>query len=144
MIHRSQRAVRANIGQKDLSKVPIVIPPVADQKMIVSILDEWGYMIEKTEALIDPKEHQFGWLVTRLINKSSYKKKQLSDFIAEISMRNRSNEIDRVLRVTNHSGFVLPGDQFERRVASVNTTSYKIVKQGQYAYNPFKNKEAAA
>ena len=67
MIRRSQGAVRANIGQKDLSKVPIVIPPETDQKMIVSILDEWDTAIEKTEALIDAKERQFGWLVTRLI-----------------------------------------------------------------------------
>ena len=136
MIRCSQGAVRANIGQKDLSKVPFVIPPETDQKMIVSILDEWGHMIEKTEALIDAKERQFGWLVTRLINKSGHKTKQLSDFISEVSVRNRSNETDRVLSVTNHSGFVLPEDQFERRVASANVSNYKIVQQGQYAYNP--------
>jgi len=69
MIRRSQGAVRANIGQKDLAKVPIVIPPETDQKMIVSILDEWGHMIEKTEALIDAKERQFGWLKSNLIKK---------------------------------------------------------------------------
>ncbi|MCG7878291.1 MAG: restriction endonuclease subunit S [Candidatus Thiodiazotropha endolucinida] len=136
MIRRSQGAVRANIGQKDLSKVPIVIPTETDQQIIVSILDEWRHMIEKTEALIDAKERQFGWLVTRLINRSGHKKKQLSDFISEVSMRNRDNEIDRVLSVTNRNGFVLPEDQFERRVASANVTNYKIVQQGQYAYNP--------
>ena len=57
-------------------------------------------------------------------------------FISEVSMRNRGNEIDRVLSVTNRNGFVLPEDQFERRVASANVTNYKIVNQGQYAYNP--------
>ncbi len=62
MIRRSQGAVRANIGQKDLSKVPIIIPPMEDQRLIVSILDEWGYMIEKTKALTRAKERQFGWL----------------------------------------------------------------------------------
>jgi len=104
--------------------------------MIVSILDEWGRMIEKTEVLIDAKERQFRWLVTRLINKSCHKKKRISNFIEEISKRNRGNEIDRVLSVTNHSGFVLPEDQFERRVASTNVTNYKIIQKGQYAYNP--------
>ena len=62
MIRRSQGAVRANIGQKDLSKVPIIIPPIEDQKRIASILDEWGKMINKTEALIEAKERQFKWL----------------------------------------------------------------------------------
>ena len=42
MIRRIQGAVSANICQEDLSKVPIVIPPGADQQIIVSILDEWG------------------------------------------------------------------------------------------------------
>ncbi len=39
-------------------------------------------------------------------------------------------------RVTNHSGFVLPEEQFERRVASTNLSNYKIVMKGKYAYNP--------
>ncbi len=87
MIRRSQGAVRANIGQKDLSKVPIVIPPETDQKMIVSILDEWGHMIEKTEALIDAKERQFVWLLKKLIidnkqlkeGKNNWTESQLGD-----------------------------------------------------------------
>lgn len=100
---------------------------------IVDALEQWDTAIEKIEALIDPKERQFGWLVTRLINRSGHKKKLLSDFISEVSMRNRGNEIDCVLSVTNRNGFVSPEDQFERRVASANVTNYKIVNQGQYA-----------
>ena len=41
-----------------------------------------------------------------------------------------------MLSVTNHSGFILPEDQFERRVASTNLSNYKIVNRGEYAYNP--------
>ena len=136
MIRRCQGAVRANIGQKELSKVPIIIPLIEDQKLISSILDEWRRMIEKTEALIAAKESQFDWLITRLINKSGHKRAQLSDIISEVSKRNRENNLNRVLSVTNHSGFVLPEDQFERRVASADVSNYKIVESGQYAYNP--------
>ena len=78
MIRRSQGAVRTNIGQKDLSKVPIVIPPEADQKMIVSILEQWDTAIEKTEALIGAKERQFGWLLYELIG-SKIATKNLED-----------------------------------------------------------------
>ncbi len=31
---------------------------------------------------------------------------------------------------------MLPEEQFERRVASANVSNYKVVEQGQYAYNP--------
>ena len=114
----------------------ILLPPYEEQKAIADILHTWDAAIEKTEALIAAKERQFGWLVTKLLNKSDHKRKHLSDFMEEISKRNRGNDIERVLSVTNHSGFVLPEDQFERRVASATVISYKIVQQGQYAYNP--------
>ncbi|NKB53211.1 MAG: hypothetical protein GKR98_12995 [Boseongicola sp.] len=126
----------SNLNQDMLSKIEIPLISIDQQREILDFFSNWNKAIEKTEALIDAKERQFGWLVTRLINKSGHKKKQLSDFISEVSVRNRGNEIDRVLSVTNHSGFVLPEDQFERRVASANVSNYKIVQQGQYAYNP--------
>ncbi len=44
--------------------------------------------------------------------------------------------VSRVLSVTNSRGFVLPEEQFERRVASDDLSNYKIVRRGQYAYNP--------
>ena len=62
MIRRSQGVVRANIGQKDLNKVPILIPPIKEQKEIAYSLLLWDNAIEKTEALILAKEKQFKWL----------------------------------------------------------------------------------
>ena len=68
LIRRGQGAVRANIGQKDLSKIPIVIPPVNEQKAIASLLEKWDTAIEKTEALIAAKEKRFKWLLKTLIS----------------------------------------------------------------------------
>ncbi len=132
----SNNGSQKNLNARIIRELSVYIPPLPEQKAIASLLETWDTAIEKTESLIAAKERQFGSLVTRLINKSGHKKKQLSDFIDEASKRNRENKIDRVLSVTNHSGFVLPEDQFERRVASANVTNYKIVQQSQYAYNP--------
>jgi type I restriction enzyme S subunit len=41
MIRCSQEAVRANIGQKDLSKVPIIIHPFKDQKKVL-VSKKWA------------------------------------------------------------------------------------------------------
>ena len=136
MIRRSQGAVRANIGQKDLNMIPVLIPPKHEQEKIVQILSRFDSAIEKTEALITAKQKRFEWLKTSLINRRGYRKILVSDFIFEISSRNHSNQIDRVLSVTNRDGFVLSEDQFERRVASANLSNYKIIERGQYAYNP--------
>jgi type I restriction enzyme S subunit len=116
--------------------MPIFVPPIRMQEEIIKFLNAWEAVIEKTERLIAAKQKQFDWLATHLINQSRYHRGCVSDFTAEVSARNRNSKIDRVLSVTNHSGFVLPEEQFERRVASSNLSNYKIVKGGQYAYNP--------
>ena len=67
MIRRSQGAVRANIGQKDLNMIPILIPPKLEQEKIVQILSRFDSAVEKTETLIATKQKQFEWLLkTRL------------------------------------------------------------------------------
>lgn len=57
-------------------------------------------------------------------------------FLKEKSTRNRDEQVQRVLSVTNSAGFVLAEEQFAHRVASASLSNYKIVRRGQYAYNP--------
>lgn len=119
-----------------LKSFPINYPTIFEQKQIVGVLATWESAIEKTEALITAKEKQFEWLTSNLINRAGYKRTAASGLMTEVSKRNKNSTIERVLSVTNHSGFVLPEEQFERRVASANVSNYKVVEQGQYAYNP--------
>ena len=65
-----------------------------------------------------------------------WKRIHLKSVLREEKARNRSNVVDRVLSITNHSGFVLPEEQFSKRVASDDVSNYKIVKKGQFGYNP--------
>ena len=120
----------------DLRKMPINLPSLAVQAQITGALEIWDDAIEKTEALIAAKEKQFEWLTSNLINRAGHKRTSASGLMTEVSKRNKNSTIERVLSVTNHSGFVLPEEQFERRVASANVSNYKVVEQGQYAYNP--------
>ncbi len=136
LVRRSQGVVRANIGQKDLNKISINVPPLEEQQVIARLLLKWDTAIEKTEALIAAKRKQFDWLTSKTINNAGYDRDHISTFIVEVSARNRGNDIDRVLSVTNYSGFVLPEKQFKRRVASTDLSNYKVVKRGEYAYNP--------
>ncbi|ENE5172995.1 hypothetical protein ABUU69_002356 [Vibrio cholerae] len=106
------------------------------QQCIVKTARAWDNAIAKTEALIAAKEKQFEWLTSNLINRAGHKRTAASGLMTEVSKRNKNSTIERVLSVTNHSGFVLPEEQFERRVASANVSNYKVVEQGQYAYNP--------
>jgi type I restriction enzyme S subunit len=124
------------ISGKNLKKELVPLPSLDEQKKISRVLSEWDNAIEKTEALIAAKEKQFEWLTSNLINRAGHKRTAASGLMTEVSKRNKNSTIERVLSVTNHSGFVLPEEQFERRVASTNVSNYKVVEQGQYAYNP--------
>ncbi|MBJ7551150.1 restriction endonuclease subunit S [Marinomonas ostreistagni] len=126
----------ASINSTQLKQFPVLLPSLDVQKSIVSASKLWDNAIERTEALIAAKEKQFEWLTSNLINRDGHKRTSASGLMTEVSKRNKNSTIERVLSVTNHSGFVLPEEQFERRVASANVSNYKVVEQGQYAYNP--------
>ncbi len=125
-----------NLNTRIIGELPINYPEAVEQSNIASALIQWDTAIEKTEALIAAKRKQFDWLTSKTINNAGYDRDHISTFVAEVSTRNRSHDIDRVLSVTNYNGFVLPEKQFKRRVASTDLSNYKVVKQGEYAYNP--------
>jgi len=124
------------VSRKDFSNILIAVPSLSEQKAIAALLETWDTAIEKTEALIAAKEKRFKWLLKTLICDERHKRDFVSSFATEISDRNRNGTVGRVLSVTNYNGFVLPEEQFERRVASANLSNYKIVANGQYGYNP--------
>ncbi len=125
-----------HISALQIQQYPITLPPLEEQTAIADLLSTWDAAIEKTEKLIAAKEKRYLWLLSCLISDKSYPRRLIRDFATEVSTRNRDKVTGQVLSVTNHSGFVLPEDQFERRVASSDLSNYKIVRRGQYAYNP--------
>lgn len=66
-IRRCQGAIRANIGQNDLSKIKILLPPLPEQEKIAGILSCWDDGIEKLSALIEKKKIQKKALMQQLL-----------------------------------------------------------------------------
>src|SRR3990172_1784148 len=124
------------INQAVVEGIPIVLPSLIEQRQIAAILSIWDEAIGKTERLIEGKERRYLWLLSSLISNMKHPHGHVRDFTSEVSRRNNGATINRVLSVTNNRGFVLPEDQFERRVASSDLSNYKSVTSGQYAYNP--------
>ena len=61
----------------------------------------------------------------------------IGQYITQVSKRNKDSKIDRVLSVSNKYGFIDQDEQFEdREVASADTSNYKVVHKGDFAYNP--------
>jgi type I restriction enzyme S subunit len=58
IISKGQGAIRFNIGQSDLRKVNLPIPPLPEQEAIADCLSTWDKGIEKLSALIAAKKEQ--------------------------------------------------------------------------------------
>lgn len=125
-----------NLNSEIIGNLPIFLVPQKEQTVIAALLSTWDTVIEKMDKMIAAKEQRIEWLLSKLISKSKYSLGHIRDFTSEVSKRNSGEEIDGVLSVTNNRGFILPADQFARRIASSDLSNYKVVTSGQYAYNP--------
>ncbi|MGP2694323.1 restriction endonuclease subunit S [Serratia nevei] len=67
VIKLGQGAVRANIGQKDLAKVSILVPPLREQKKISQIISTWDKAIATTEQLLANSRKRKKSLMQQLI-----------------------------------------------------------------------------
>ena len=65
-----------------------------------------------------------------------WKRVKLSEVLKEKTERNRNNETDLVLSVTNSQGFMKQSDFFEGTVHSEDISNYKLVRKNEFAYNP--------
>ncbi|HAW0288050.1 TPA: restriction endonuclease subunit S [Escherichia coli] len=67
VVKLGQGAIRANIGQKDLARVCILVPPLAEQKKIAQILSTWDKAISVTEKLLANSQQQKKALMQQLL-----------------------------------------------------------------------------
>jgi type I restriction enzyme, S subunit len=128
----SQKNLTAGI----IRGLKIPLPSKQQQAFIADTLQQWDFAIEKTERLIELKNYSYSHLLSTIYAPQKAKRFiKINELASEVSLRNRGAN-NRVLSVTNHSGFVLPEEQFAKRVASEDLANYKVVLKGQYAYNP--------
>ncbi|ETJ39306.1 Type I site-specific deoxyribonuclease specificity subunit [human gut metagenome] len=133
-----------NITKKDVEDFPIVKIPYLEQKKIASVISIWNKNIELKENLLKEKLTYKKGLIERLLTGKvrlkgfNYKEetKKLKEYIKEIKVKNKDNKETRILSISNKLGFILQKEQFDRIVASNDVSNYKIVKKGQFAYNP--------
>ncbi|WP_308584953.1 restriction endonuclease subunit S, partial [uncultured Holdemanella sp.] len=107
-----------------------------EQLHIVKLLTKIDEMIETQSKIIEEYVILKNSLIHRFFTMDNPKVK-LSTILTEINIKNKNKQIDTVLSVSNKLGFIKQSEQFEdREVASDDTSNYKIVNKGDYAYNP--------
>ncbi len=147
LIKRGQGAVRANIGQKDLSQIIVLLPPMDEQKRIVEVLSTWDQAIAKVEKLILSKEKQFKWLLKTLItdqqNNPNWKKVKLGDIgtISSAGVDKKIIENEKKVKLLNYLDVLRKDFIFSHSLRHWVTASEKKVikcdiKKGDIFFTP--------
>lgn len=134
-----------HIYSSQLEKLKIPLPPLPEQQKIAEILSAWDKTIETCQKTIEELRLRNKGLAQQLLSgkiNNKNEEDQLKDYhiigkyVKEVSKRNTALQEKRILSVTNSRGFINQSEQFGRELASADLSNYKIVKKGQFAYNP--------
>jgi len=142
-------ANQANITVKELLDFKLSITTKPEQQKIAAFLNAVDTKIEqlskKQELLGEYKKGLMQQIFSQVIRFKAddgsefpdWEERVLGDYLAHKSKKNKNNEVDLVLSVSNKKGFITQDEQFDGyQVASKDLTNYKIVEKGEYAYNP--------
>jgi len=144
-----------NITRGDVADFPVPNMSISQQMEAVRILKSWNKAIQKTEQLIAAKEQRnevlsnqllFGQVrlgqrdapATKALHwftiSSDWNIVEIGQISHEISATNSDEDALPVLSCTKYDGLVDSLRYFDKQVFSHDTSKYKIVRHGQFAY----------
>jgi type I restriction enzyme S subunit len=127
---------KTRLSTNNLKSFKINLPSFEEQRKVANFI----YSVETKIILLKKKLENLKLFKKGLIqNEFTFTKNKeikLEKLIIEYSKRNKELEVKRVLSVTNSRGFITQDEMFDRSVASSDISTYKIVRKGQFGYNP--------
>lgn len=132
-----QGAGRYKLNKAALEKLPILIPPRADQDAINLLIREWDQAIKASEDLVSAREMRHKWLLQQLIEHKTarvhWETHELGSLIIERSERSTEHDEHPVL-TSSRRGLFLQSEYFSKQVTSEDNSGYKIMKRGDFTF----------
>lgn len=130
------------LNREVCEKIPVLAPPLAEQRKIAEVLGVWDEAIEKQARLIEKLALRKRALMQRLLSaklrlpgfSEPWKTLHIADFAFEINSRNKSNSPYEVLSCTKYEGLVSSLKYFGKQIYSDDLSTYKIVPKNRFAY----------
>ncbi len=146
----------AHLGVSRFAGLKAAFPPINEQPRIASILEACDRGIETQQALLAAKQERKRGLMQQLLTgktrfkefvKSDKKVKtrygdfpadwsqaHMGDIADEVGKKNAGGRELPVLSCTKHRGLVNSLEYFGKRIFSEDTSTYRIVERGDFAY----------
>ncbi|HRJ07364.1 MAG TPA: restriction endonuclease subunit S [Prosthecobacter sp.] len=144
-----------NIG--DVEEFLIPLPPLPEQRKIADILTTWDEALTQLDALIETQERRKKALMQQLLTgrrrlkgfdqsngktasdrfgtyPADWKRVRLGEVTTEVPTKNAQGTKLPVLSCTKHRGLVLSEEYFGKRVYAEDTSGYRVVQRGEFAY----------
>ena len=139
-ISMSMRTGMPKINREDLSSIPILLPPLPEQKKIAAILSTWDRAIEGTEKLLANSQQQKKALMQQLLTgkkrlpgfTGEWRNLKLKTFLQESVIP--SPQPDPKKRITVRLNLNGVEKREVRGTESIDATNYFTRKAGQFIY----------
>lgn len=141
----------------DFASIPVQVPPLPEQSKIADILTTWDEALTQLDALIEAQERRKKALMQQLLTgrrrlkgfdnskgktasdrfgiyPADWKRVRLGEITNEVPTKNAEGTDLPVLSCTKHRGLVLSQEYFGKRVYAEDTSGYRVVQRGEFAY----------
>ena len=146
-VSMSMRSGMPKVNRDELYGITLAVPPPKEQRAISDLLHGTDKIVDGLDSLIAAKERRKQALMQRLLmpprnfqrlekgrakSSKGWQTNRLGDIAEEVVRRNEHGV--PVLSCTKTRGLVPSLEYFGRRVHSVDTSNYKVVRRGEFAY----------
>ena len=139
----SRAGAQPNINASEFCSLQIPLPPIEEQKAIVTVLSKWDRAIRQLTDLIGAKVRFKQGLMQQLLTgkrrfkgyRDEWASIQLRDVATECGARNRGQMgLDSVKAVTKAEGII----PMKERTIAADISRYLVVQKNWFAYNPMR------
>jgi len=133
---------KAGLNLPTIASIPVLLPSLAEQRLIAETLHTWDRAIETVEALIANARAQKRALMQQLLDgkhrlpgfSGEWQRKPINEIATRITRRNDGTDLP-VLTISSTSGFVRQDEKYSRFMAGKSVDTYIMLNEGEFAYN---------
>lgn len=138
----SMRTGMPKINREDLDGIPIVVPPLSEQRRISNILSTWDQAIATAEQLVANSQRCSLDLMASTLSghrrfpgfSDKWRYVEFDTVFERVTRKNRM-ENTNVLTISAEHGLISQRDYFSKSVASANLGGYTLLHRFDFAYN---------